>query len=140
MVKGILFGYLLLYTGVPVVTPAAITVEEGDTVTLTCTAEGVPAPQIMWYRGPNQITEATLSRATLTTTTLTISDIRLSDDDYYRCRAVFAQGETNSKAILDVLCKLMSIIIEDAIIMPRCACASEVYGSVFVCVCVCVSV
>ncbi len=22
--------------------------------------------------------------------------------------------------------------------MPRCACASEVYGSVFVCVCVCV--
>ena len=23
------------------------------------------------------------------------------------------------------------------IIMPRCACASEVYGSVFVCVCVC---
>ncbi len=26
------------------------------------------------------------------------------------------------------------------IIMPRCACASEVYGSVFVCLCVCVSV
>ncbi len=24
--------------------------------------------------------------------------------------------------------------------MPRCACASEVYGSVFVCVCVCVCV
>ncbi len=24
-----------------------------------------------------------------------------------------------------------------AIIMPRCACASEVYGSVFVCLCVC---
>ncbi len=23
------------------------------------------------------------------------------------------------------------------VIMPRCACASEVYGSVFVCVCVC---
>ncbi len=28
----------------------------------------------------------------------------------------------------------------EAIIMPRCACASEVYGSVFVCVCVCVCV
>ncbi len=27
-----------------------------------------------------------------------------------------------------------------SIIMPRCACASEVYGSVFVCVCVCVCV
>ncbi len=26
------------------------------------------------------------------------------------------------------------------IIMPRCACASEVYGSVFVCLCVCVCV
>ncbi len=26
------------------------------------------------------------------------------------------------------------------LIMPRCACASEVYGSVFVCLCVCVSV
>ncbi len=26
------------------------------------------------------------------------------------------------------------------IIMPRCACASEVYGSVFVCLCVCLSV
>ncbi len=25
------------------------------------------------------------------------------------------------------------------LIMPRCACASEVYGSVFVCLCVCVS-
>ena len=24
------------------------------------------------------------------------------------------------------------------VIMPRCACASEVYGSVFVCLCVCV--
>ena len=24
------------------------------------------------------------------------------------------------------------------LIMPRCACASEVYGSVFVCLCVCV--
>ena len=26
------------------------------------------------------------------------------------------------------------------IIMPRCACASEVYGSVFVCLCVCLCV
>ncbi len=30
--------------------------------------------------------------------------------------------------------------IDRCIIMPRCACASEVYGSVFVCVSVCLSV
>ena len=29
-------------------------------------------------------------------------------------------------------------IQSSSVIMPRCACASEVYGSVFVCVCVCV--
>lgn len=87
------------------VTPAAITVEKGGMVTFTCTAEGDPTPQIMWYRGADQITEATLSRATLTDNSLTISDIRLSDEDYYRCRAVFPQGETSIKAILDVLCK-----------------------------------
>ena len=74
------------------VTPAAITVEEGGMVTFTCTAEGDPTPQIMWYRGADQITEATLSRATLTDNSLTISDIRLSDEDYYRCRAVFPSG------------------------------------------------
>ena len=32
------------------------------------------------------------------------------------------------------------IILFKLLIMPRCACASEVYGSVFVCLCVCVSV
>ncbi len=28
----------------------------------------------------------------------------------------------------------------ESLIIPRCACASEVYGSVFVCLCVCVCV
>ena len=36
------------------------------------------------------------------------------------------------------MCDTSTIIM--LIIIPRCACASEVYGSVFVCLCVCVSV
>ncbi len=88
------------------VSPEAVTVEEGQSVTFTCTAAGDPAPQITWYRGANQITDALLPRVTLTESTLTISSISLSDEDYYTCRALFAEGETTqSKAILDVLCK-----------------------------------
>ncbi len=34
-------------------------------------------------------------------------------------------------------CVNLSFVCVLGIIMPRCACASEVYGSVFVCVCVC---
>ena len=36
--------------------------------------------------------------------------------------------------------KVSLLNTKKVIIMPRCACASEVYGSVFVCVCVCVCV
>ncbi len=36
------------------------------------------------------------------------------------------------------MAKLASLNMMASLIMPRCACASEVYGSVFVCVCVCV--
>ena len=96
--------YLLHNAGVPVVTPSAVTVEGGGAAMFTCSAAGNPPPQITWYRGSNQITEMTSPRVTLTENTLTISDISLNDEDYYTCRAVFAVGETESRAILDVQC------------------------------------
>ncbi len=41
-------------------------------------------------------------------------------------------------AIIIIIGTAKSCMILSAIIMPRCACVSEVYGSVFVCLCVCV--
>ena len=35
--------------------PVNLTVTEGDQTTLTCTARGVPAPEVMWYRGSELI-------------------------------------------------------------------------------------
>ena len=86
------------------ISPSAVTVDGGNSAMFTCSAIGNPPPQITWYRGTNQITETTSPRVTITENTLTISDISLNDEDYYTCRAVFAVGETESQAILDVLC------------------------------------
>ncbi len=50
-----------------------------------------------------------------------------------------------SRPIIDCIMGVIGIRWETVyipysdIFMPRCACASEVYGSVFVCVCVCLS-
>ncbi len=58
-----------------------------------------------------------------------------------QCPDVFDQG---SDSIEDYVERNISPELHKAtalkVFMPRCACASEVYGSVFVCLCVCVCV
>ncbi len=54
------------------------------------------------------------------------------------CRILLCRSKSSNHMIQRKAMNLVCISKHVHIFMPRCACASEVYGSVFVCLCVCV--
>eukprot|EP00118_Oscarella_pearsei_P023283 m.275784 g.275784 ORF g.275784 m.275784 type:complete len:1931 (+) comp40604_c0_seq9:2253-8045(+) len=72
----------------------------GDTLTLSCEAEGGSAKAIDWFKG-NQMISSSLSQSSLivnrVSSTLTLSNMRLTDgsDEYY-CKAGPSSGHSNA--------------------------------------------
>ena len=74
-------------------------ISQGDTVTVSCSAQGNPAPELVWYRdGSGEI----VSRQN----TLTISNIRRDQAGTYVCQANNSVGQSEPKKIqLHVKCE-----------------------------------
>ncbi len=113
------------YTDLPrILTPVinfTYTVNESDSVTFNCSASGIPAPSINWFRNgsatdtrfsisQSQVDdnyELSDSRGTgfLVTSQLTISATRDEDSGQYQCRAENDVGNTTSEFELVVQSK-----------------------------------
>ena len=97
--------------------PAAVQAVDGDNVTLNCTAEGLPLPNITWlvepYGGGTPVeierdTETTEQRnesARQTTGFLTLQNVRPIDTANYTCNASNRLGSDASNALVEVLGK-----------------------------------
>ncbi len=89
-------------------TPSVVTAPIGQSASFFCSAVGSPLPQIMWFRGDDELT-AEMDRVSITGSTLTISRIVIEDRGYFTCRAVFPSGTTEARAFLNILSTLWLI-------------------------------
>ena len=95
--------------------PVDTSVNRESSVTLTCTATGVPAPSIMWYKqlsnGTLQLISGTgayfISTVTSNvnrTSQLTITNVAVSDSGKYLCRAYnLGKNATSDTAYLTII-------------------------------------
>ena len=79
-----------------IASPTNTTANVSNSVALTCTAAGIPPPQVQWFRNSLSLsqdrvntTESTIENATsyFTTSTIVLCDLELSDTDSYSCVA-----------------------------------------------------
>ena len=104
--KSLLRLTIILYPGMPTIVPSTVTVDSGQSVTLLCSARGIPAPMFSWFKGDVQLLDSD-PRLSITGGTLRIRDVVVDDRGYYTCRANFPAGTTEAQAYVSVRCKLM---------------------------------
>lgn len=81
-------------------------VEAGDSATFTCTASGIPTPNITWYRSGNQVSGSHYEILSITANSsqLTIKNISDADHGYYVCQATSNRMEpTDARSFLGVI-------------------------------------
>ena len=78
---------------------------EGSAVSITCTASGIPDPDVKWFRNKTMKSEGTK------TASLTFNDVTRTDDGRYKCQANNSAGETENCVELVVHCKLNKSIV-----------------------------
>ena len=103
------FKFCFLIIVAPVITtqPQVGPVTEGDNVTLSCNASGIPVPTITWTRN-GSVLISSVPRISLGAESreLTITNISRADSGEYRCVANNSEGNvTSNAATLDVKCK-----------------------------------
>ena len=61
----------------------------GDSATFTCTASGIPTPNITWYKNGNRVSGShyEIIYITANSSQLTIKNISNADHGYYDCEA-----------------------------------------------------
>ena len=57
------------------------TVNEGDSVTFECSATGIPAPEIIWYRNGEELNSTTDPRITINDPSDAVNVVRNSDNE-----------------------------------------------------------
>ena len=78
------------------------TLVEGNRLTLTCQASGIPSPSVSWIRvGDGQLTNSN---------ELVITSINRSEAGEYRCEASNECGNASESAVIVVQCKLHVIV------------------------------
>ena len=90
------------------VTPEVQAKKEGTSATFECTADGIPTPELSWYKGAGDKLEtngdieiANKSGSSI----LTIKLVDPKDDGTYTCRAENRAGTGEASGFLAVYCK-----------------------------------
>ena len=68
-------------------------------VSITCTASGIPEPDVKWFR--NEIMKSKGTRTAL----LTFTNVSRTDDGRYKCQANNSAGDSENYVTLVVHCK-----------------------------------
>ena len=75
------------------------TITEGDSVTLSCNASGIPSPMVSWIKVDGHMTVSNISE-------LEFTNIARSEAGEYRCEASNECGNASETAWIFVQCKL----------------------------------
>ena len=110
---------IYVFDSVPAPPRFTITPEEiiyvnlGDSIILTCQAEGTPTPEILWYKDANPVNPSSTIGIFNDGTELRISTIRNEDIGDYTCIARNGEGQisTTSRVIIAGIEKIIKIII-----------------------------
>ncbi|XP_020614506.1 coadhesin-like [Orbicella faveolata] len=90
------------------VTPGVIYGNVGDSATFTCTATGIPTPNITWYRSGKQVSGYEIISVTANSSQLTIKKVTYADHGYYECRATSNRMKpANARSFLGVITDLV---------------------------------
>ena len=82
------------------ISPSPITVNEGQTITATCTALGSPTITYTWFKGNSNTQLSTGSVLQITSSTRT-------DAGTYQCRASNTYGNADATVAVEVQCKYL---------------------------------
>ena len=82
---------------------AGMTVNEGQTAFLKCTADGHPLPRVTWSKTNSSLPEG--RHMVESNGTLILKNVESEDDGVYSCRAENLLGSVNASAKLTVQCK-----------------------------------
>ena len=85
---------------------ANVTIVEGSTVVLVCTAEGNPIPHVAWI-APN----GTVLQNRTTDTNLTLPNVSCHSSGSYQCSATNELGSDSATVKLDVWCKFLFLAL-----------------------------
>ena len=71
------------------VVPEVIYGNMGDSANFTCTAAGIPTPNISWYRSGKQVSGSSyeITPVSANSSQLAIKNVAHADHGYYECRA-----------------------------------------------------
>lgn len=72
---------------------------EGSVVNITCTASGIPEPDVKWFR--NGLVKSQGTKTVL----LTFNNVSRTDDGRYKCQANNSAGDIGNYVALVVHCK-----------------------------------
>ena len=75
--------------------PKVVMLNEGDNLTLTCEATGVPPPAITWFKGGRSLPGETLFAQQAKTSILHFESTSYKDRGIYRCEARNVVGKTS---------------------------------------------
>ena len=85
--------------------PVGTTVNESQTATLQCTADGNPSPKVTWSKLNSSLPVG--RHVVESSGALTVKDVRPGDEGDYSCRAENLLGSVNATAKLIVHCKFI---------------------------------
>ncbi len=87
---------------------AGMTVYEGQTAFLKCTADGHPTPQITWSKVSSSLP---VGRHVVDSSgALTVKNVKREDDGVYSCRAENLLGSASASAKLTVQCEFCNLL------------------------------
>ena len=76
--------------------PKRLIASEGQNVSLSCKASGVPLPNTTWFKGNKELSATEISSTYSTkTANINIQEIQYSDGVVYHCRAKNGAGEAS---------------------------------------------
>ena len=87
---------------------AGMTVNEGQTAFLKCTADGHPPPRVTWSKVNSKLPVG--RHVVESSGALIVKNVKSEDDGVYRCRAENLLGSVNASAKLIVQCELIFFI------------------------------